>query len=100
MRVALERQRIFDNLGAHLLRIREVAQRIDANAEAYIFGSVAEGRSIYSSDIDVLIITKVEPAKVLMELWRAGIGDPFEIHVQPPEMASPYRRRARLVKIQ
>ncbi len=85
---------------AHLRTIREAAQGLDANAEAYIFGSVAEGRGVYSSDIDALIVTRAEPARVLMELWRAGVKDPFEIHVQPPEGAGPYRRRAKLVRIQ
>lgn len=95
----MERQRIFDDLESHLRTIGEVARGLDPGAEVYIFGSVAEGRSVYSSDIDVLVVTKAEPAKVLMELWRAGVKDPFEIHVQPPEGIGPYRSRAKLVRV-
>jgi predicted nucleotidyltransferase len=64
----------------------------------YLFGSTPEKRHTYSSDIDVLIITKKEPARVHYELWKAGIKEPFEIHVQPPEKLHLYRRKAKLVK--
>ena len=64
----------------------------------FLFGSAAEKRYTYGSDIDVLIITKKEAARVHYELWKAGIKDPFEIHVQPPEKLHLYRRRAKLVK--
>lgn len=30
-----------------------------------------------SSDSDILIVTKVDPAKVHLELWRAGVKEPF-----------------------
>lgn len=64
----------------------------------YLFGSTPEKRHTYSSDIDVLIITEKEPARVHFELWKAGIKDPFEIHVQPREKLHLYRRKAKLVK--
>lgn len=60
-----------------------MAKSIDPNAEVYLFGSVAEGRHLLSSDIDVLAITAADPGLVLERLWRAGIGDPFKIHVSP-----------------
>jgi len=47
----------------------------------------------------VLIITKVEPAKVHLELWKTGIKEPFEIHIQPPEKIDYYKKRAKLIKI-
>jgi predicted nucleotidyltransferase len=65
----------------------------------FLFGSVAENTHTYSSDIDILIVTNVEPAKVYFELWKAGIKEPFEIHVQPPKKVHFYQRRAKLVKI-
>jgi len=65
----------------------------------FLFGSVAENTHTISSDIDVLIVTNVEPAKVHFELWKAGIKEPFEIHVQPPKKVYFYQRRAKLVKI-
>ena len=64
----------------------------------YLFGSTAEKRHTYSSDIDILIITKKDPARVQCELWKTGIKDPFEIHVQPPEKLQLYKTKAKLVK--
>jgi len=72
---------------------------MDPRAEVYLFGSVAENRHTYSSDADVLIITEEEPAKVRLELWKAGIREPFEIHVQPPGRMHFYQRRAKLIEI-
>jgi len=85
-------------LKRYLRIIKEVVRKIDPNAEVFLFGSVAEGKHTYSSDIDVLVVTNLEPGRVHFELWRAGIREPFEIHVQPPEMVPLYRRKARLVK--
>jgi len=45
----------------------------------------------------VLILTVAESAKVYLELWKAGIRDPFEVHVQPPEKARLFT--SNLVKI-
>jgi hypothetical protein len=64
----------------------------------FLFGSVAENTHVISSDIDILIVTDVEPAKVHFELWKAGIKEPFEIHVQPSKKVYFYQR-AKLVKI-
>jgi hypothetical protein len=47
----------------------------------------------------MLIITKQKPAVILSELWKGGIKEPFEIHVQTPEKAQIYRKRTKLVKI-
>lgn len=99
VKTALKRLKAFRNLDKHLQTIKEVVTKLDPHAEAYLFGSVAENRHTYSSDIDVLIVTKTEPARVHLELWKSGIKEPFEIHVQPPEKTDPYKRRAKLVKI-
>ena len=96
---AIKRMKVIKNLDEHLKIIKEVIKRLDSDADVFLFGSVAEGKYNYSSDIDILVITDVEPSKVHLELWRSGIKEPFEIHVQPPERAEIYRRRARLVKI-
>ena len=99
VKTALKRREVFRSLDRHLQTIKETITRVDPHAEAYLFGSVAENRHLYSSDIDVLIVTKAEPAIVHFKLWKAGIKEPFEIHVQPPEKTGPYKRRAKLVKI-
>ena len=41
----------------------------------------------------------MEAGKIHMELWRNGIKDPFEIHIQPPENLSLYRKRCKLLSI-
>lgn len=86
--MAIHRREVFRNLNGYLQTIKGVVKKMDNNAELYLFGSVAEKRATYSSDIDVLILTTAEPARVHLELWKAGIRDPFEVHVQPPEKAS------------
>ena len=83
----------------YLKKINKVVSRIDSRAKIYLFGSVAEGRQTYSSDIDILIITNMEAGKILMELWRNGIKDPFEIHIQPPENLLLYRKKCKLLRI-
>lgn len=45
---------------------------------------MGEGKYTYLSDVDVLIVTEVKPVKVYFELWKAGVKELFEIHVQPP----------------
>jgi predicted nucleotidyltransferase len=99
LRTALRRREAFRRLTEHLDAIKKTIHKLDPKAEVFIFGSVAEGRYNYSSDIDILIVTGVNPANVHYELWRAGIRDPFEIHVQTPEKAVFYEKRAKLVKV-
>ncbi len=96
---AIRRQRIFNNLKEYLQTIKMTVRKMDPEAEVYLFGSVAENRYTYSSDIDILIVTRMEPAKVHLELWKTGIKDPFEIHVQPPEGLNPYKDRGKLTRI-
>ena len=96
---AIRRREIRRNLDEHLRRIREVVRRLDPEAEVYLFGSVAEGRGNLASDIDVLIVTELKPELVLSELWRAGIKDPFEIHIHRRKDLSAFKRRGRLVRV-
>jgi predicted nucleotidyltransferase len=99
VRMALKRQEAFKKLAMHLKTIKETVDKLDSEAEIYLFGSVAEGQNNYSSDIDILVISKLNPAEINAELWRAGIKEPFEIHVQPPNKLVFYKRKAKLVKI-
>lgn len=99
VKTALKRQEAFRNLAEHLKTIRNTVHKLDPEAETFMFGSVAEKKHNYSSDIDILIVTKLHPAEIHSELWKAGIRDPFEIHVHSPEEAAFYKRRIKLVKI-
>ena len=96
---ALKRREVFRRLQEHLETVKRVVYRLDSKAEIFLFGSVAEGRYNYSSDIDILVVTETPPAKVLSELWKAGIKKPFEVHVHPPEKAVLYKDRAKLLRI-
>jgi len=62
------------------------------------FGSVAEKKYNYSSDIDILVTTKLKPAKIHAELWKAGIKEPFEIHIHPKEKVRFYKQ-TKFIKI-
>ena len=93
------RRQVFKNLKKHLENIRETLSGLDRDVEIYLFGSVADNTSNLSSDIDVLVITDLEPAKVHLVLWKKGIREPFEIHVQPPEKLKHYKERSSLLQI-
>ena len=97
--LALRRQEVFRHLEKHLKKINEVVSRIDPKAKVYLFGSAAEGKHVLSSDIDILIVTREDPAKICTELWKNGIKEPFEVHIQPPEKAHLYLKRGKFVEI-
>ena len=78
---ARRRAEIFKNLPRYLRIIMKTVKELDKDAELYLFGSVAEGKHLLSSDIDILVVTDLPPAEVLSALWNQGIKDPFEIHV-------------------
>ncbi len=90
---ALKRQRIFKNLKKHLQTLKETVRKLDPQAKIYLFGSVAQRKHNYSSDIDILIITHLKPAKIHAELWRADIKEPFQIHVQTKQKAEFYKTK-------
>lgn len=99
VKTALKRREAFRNLAEHLETIKKTVRKLDPKAEIFMFGSVAEKNYNYSSDIDILIITRLHPANVHSELWKAGIRDPFEVHVHSPEKAVFYKKRTTLVKV-
>jgi len=99
VKTALRRREAFKRLAENLDVIKRTVHKLDPEAEIFIFGSVAENRYNYSSDIDVLIITRIHPATVHFELWKAGVKDPFEVHVHPPEKLAFTKKRATLIKV-
>jgi len=96
---ALRRREIFDNLPSYLRRLKMLVLKVDPRAELYLFGSVAEGRHTYSSDIDVLIITEKDRWEILKTLVKEEFTSFFDIHVRKPEEARWYRRMAKLTRI-
>jgi predicted nucleotidyltransferase len=99
VQTALERQEAFRSLTKHLKTIKQTARKLDSKAETYLFGSVAEKKHNYSSDIDILIVTKLRPERVLAELWNAGIEEPFEVHVHTTKEAEFFKKTATLTRI-
>ena len=79
--------------------IAETVKELDEDAEVYLFGSVAEGRHLLSSDVDVLAVTDLSPGEVLATLWERGIDDPFEVHVVKRDALEIYKAKSRLIKI-
>jgi len=96
---AKRRREIFERLDEYLKKIVETVKKLDSNAEVYLFGSVAEGKYLLSSDIDILVVSDLHPGKIIAELWLNGIDDPFEIHVITRNMLETYKRRAKLIKL-
>lgn len=90
---------MFQELDRHLKEIAKVVRELDPNARVYLAGSVAEERYMLSSDVDVLVVTKLKPAFVMGELWKRGVKDPFEIHVVSREELKLYAARGKLVEI-
>jgi predicted nucleotidyltransferase len=56
----------------HLKNLVLSAYPLDRVSKIYLYGSVAEGRESYNSDIDLLIVAKSEDDK--QEILRAGEG--------------------------
>ena len=96
---ARRRAEIFRSLDRYLKIIAEIVSILDEKAEVYLFGSVAEGKHLLSSDIDILIVTNTPPSKVLAELWNKDIKEPFEIHVTTKDKSEIYKRKAKLIKL-
>ena len=96
---AKRRREIFENLDEYIKKIVETVKKIDSNAELYLFGSVAEGRHLISSDIDILVVSNLHPGRIIAELWSNGIDDPFEIHIITRDMLETYKKRAKLIKL-
>ena len=73
--------------------------KIDPQAEIYLFGSVAENRYNYSSDIDVLVVSEADKLRVLEVLAEGDFLKVFETHVRRAKDAGGYKRMTKLVKI-
>lgn len=96
---ARRRAEVFKNLERYLATIAEAIRELDTDAEVYLFGSVAEGRHLLSSDVDVLVVTNLNPGEVLAALWKRDIKDPFEVHVVNRDALEVYKARSKLIKI-
>lgn len=96
---AMKRREVFENLASYLRRLKSIVLKVDPKAEVYLFGSVVEGGYTYSSDIDILIVTKKDRLEILEMLVKEEFTGFFELHIRKPEEAAWYRRMAKLKKI-
>ncbi len=73
-------EEVFENLDIHLSRLAAAVKRLDFSSEVYLFGSVAEGRHLYSSDIDALVVSDVSSRlRRLQPCWAEDFGDTFVV---------------------
>ncbi|MCS6769769.1 MAG: nucleotidyltransferase domain-containing protein [Candidatus Caldarchaeum sp.] len=92
------RRKVFQNLETYLRDLRVLMLGLDRDSKLYLFGSVARGEHVMMSDVDVLVVTELEPARVIAELRKAGFDEPFEFHVVNKEMAERYFRKVGVVR--
>jgi predicted nucleotidyltransferase len=97
---ARKRQTYFKELPKYLAIIKDaVRKKVDSQAKIFLFGSVAEGTNVYSSDIDILVVSDKKPEEIRVALWDAGIEEPFEVLIIPPRSLPGFRTRAKLVPV-
>ena len=81
LREGRRREEIFKNLPEYLKKLKAFLKKLDKNCMVFIFGSVVKNEYTLISDIDILILTKLEPAELIAKLRENGFNEPFEFHV-------------------
>lgn len=90
IREAARREEVFKNLPELLKRIKKMMGEADKESRVFLFGSVARDEHGLTSDIDILILTKLKPCEVIAKLRKEGFDEPFEFHVTDEKMFSFY----------
>lgn len=98
IREAVRRREVFENLPMLLKRMKELLNEVDRESKVFLFGSVAKNEYVLTSDIDVLILTKLNPSEVIAKLRKEGFDEPFEFHVADEKMFEFYNRLIRELK--
>ncbi|ADC65219.1 DNA polymerase beta domain protein region [Ferroglobus placidus DSM 10642] len=99
----MRRRDYIENLDLYLKRIKEIAEKHLGAVEVYLFGSYVEGKSLPSSDVDVLVYSKKVPVEkrsaVISEVYREfGYQHPFEIHIVDEKGFEWYKRFCKKMK--
>jgi len=103
---AWERANILNDWRKWSVKIREAADETLSSdlLDVYVFGSVATGRLVASSDVDILIVAKNLPKSVIRRtdikeriIGKAGLPliHPFEIHLADEDEAKIYFKHIR-----
>jgi len=95
---AERRREVFKNLQKILEEIKKTLIDMDKESRVFLFGSVARGEYALTSDIDVLILTKLKPSEVIARLREKGFDEPFEFHVVDDKTFNFYRQLIRELK--
>ncbi len=90
IREAARREEVFKSLPELLKRIKKIVGEADEESRVFLFGSVARDECVLTSDIDILILTKLKPSEVIAKLRKEGFDEPFEFHVTDEKMFSFY----------
>ncbi|MEM2214671.1 MAG: nucleotidyltransferase domain-containing protein [Candidatus Nezhaarchaeales archaeon] len=101
---AIKRSQMLKEWREWTRRIAYVAKKIIPDVETYVIGSVIRGDSVSGSDVDVLLVSKHVPEKlvdraklkaIIEEELNLPFYHPFEIHMLKPEEAGYYIERSR-----
>jgi predicted nucleotidyltransferase len=92
IREAKRREEVFKNLSSYLNRLKETLRSMDPKGRLFLFGSSARGDNALISDIDILIVTSLNPSLVIATLWQAGFDEPFEFHVVSNKQFETYKQ--------
>ncbi|MEM2981060.1 MAG: nucleotidyltransferase domain-containing protein [Thermoproteota archaeon] len=98
IREAARRIEVFENLLKLLKKMKELLNEADRESKFFLFGSVVKNKYVLTSDIDVLILTKLKPSEVIAKLRKEGFDEPFEFHVVDEKMFKFYSRLIRELK--
>lgn len=78
---AKRKEEVFRRLNHYLKKLKKTVSEMDPSGRAFLFGSAMRGEYALTSDVDVLILTNLKPAKVIARLREEGFDEPFEFHV-------------------
>lgn len=101
---AIKRSQMLKEWREWTRRIADAAKKVIPDVETYVVGSVVRGDSVGGSDVDVLLVSKHVPEKlvdraklkvIIEEKLGLPFYHPFEIHLLRPEEAEYYIERSR-----
>lgn len=98
IREAARRREVFGNMPKLLKKMKKILSEADRGSRIFLFGSVVKKEYVLTSDIDVLIVTKLKPSEVIAKLRKEGFDEPFEFHVADEKMFKLYNRLIRELK--
>jgi len=98
IREAARREGAFRNLPKLLKKMKQVLSEADRESRIFLFGSVAKNEHVLTSDIDILILTKLKPSEVIAKLRKEGFDEPFEFHVMDENRFKFYNELIRELK--